>query len=479
MFKKSLIYFLIRAVNGVLALGMIYILTRILSAEQYGIYALGMAGIGYFASVSFHWISVAVSRFYSAHLAKPDVLLAAATLLFIRVATAVMFATAVFALWQPIRAITPMLAWAIGIGAIAMGWHTLGIQVANARGQPFRYGLLTVSRSALALLAAVAFVKAGMGGVGAVFGLSLACVVSVIFFGVRRQTKVQLSSPQLRHQIIVYGLPLTLTNLATMVLDVSDRFMIGWWLGPSAVAGYAASYDLTQLSVGSALNVFFLASYPRITTAWESGGAPGARQAMLPLARAMLLGTPVVVGIFVGMASDITRFFLGASLRADAVLVIPWVAIAIAIGCLKSYFLDIAFQLAKVTHMQSRITVLMAVLNVVLNLALMPKFGVVGAAMSTAAAFSMGAALSWWFGKRVAVYPAGKGDVMSMVSTLLALVCAMKLIPTNTDDGVPEAAMRLIAGLTAFAIAALITNLAGSRTELLSKVSRAFIKGHQ
>jgi O-antigen/teichoic acid export membrane protein len=200
---------------------------------------------------------------------------------------------------------------------------------------------------------------------------------------------------------------------------------------------------------------------------------------MLPLARALLLGTPVVVGIFVGMASDITRFFLGASLRADAVLVIPWVAIAIAIGCLKSYFLDIAFQLAKVTHMQSRITVLMAVLNVVLNLALMPKFGVVGAAMSTAAAFSMGAALSWWFGKRVAVYPAGKGDVMSMVSTLLALVCAMKLIPTNTDDGVPEAAMRLIAGLTAFAIAALITNLAGSRTELLSKVSRAFIKGHQ
>ena len=360
-----------------------------------------------------------------------------------------------------------------------MGWHSLSIQVANARGQPFRYGLLTVSRGALALLVAVAFVKAGMGGVGAVFGFTLACLVSIFIFGIHRPTKVELSSPKLRQQIIFYGLPMSLTYLATMVLDLSDRFMISWWLGPSAVAVYAASYDLTQLSVGTALNVFFLASYPHITTAWEAGGAPAARQAMLPLARAMLLATPVVVGIFVGMASDISRFFLGAGLRADAVLVIQWVAVAIAIGCLKSFFLDIAFQLGKVTYVQLRITVLMGVLNVALNLTLIPKFGVLGAAMSTAAAFSMGAVMSWWFGRRLRVYPLGMRELFSMVLSLLAIIFIVKSMPTITDDGLFEASLRLIAGLTAFTVVALLTNLAGARCVLLQKLRSILIRGVQ
>jgi O-antigen/teichoic acid export membrane protein len=476
LFKASLIYFLIRGINGVLALGTIYILTRIMTAEQYGLYALGMASIGLLSSVSFQWITVAVSRFYAAHVDKPDVLLTEARLLFLRIAAVGLLVSAICAYWPPIPAVTPVLAWSVGIGAIAMGWHTLGIQVANASGQARRYGLLTVSRGALALLGAVAFVKVGMGGVGAVFGLSIACVVSALVFGFRSQTNDHRSNPQLRRQMITYGLPLTLTYLATMVLDVSDRFMIGWWLGPAAVAGYAAAYDLTQQTVGTALNVFFLASYPRITAAWEAGGAIEARLAMRPLARAMLICAPLVAGLFVGSANDISNIFFGASVRADAALVIPWVAIAIAIGCLKSYFLDISFQLAKVTHMQLRITVLMATLNVMLNLVLMPKYGVVGAAMSTAAAFAVGAVLSWWYGRCLGVYSENWREVISMMLTFLALVLAMKLMPSSENEGLPELFLRLLFGLTAFSASAFLTNLAGIRYDLTRKLQNAFNK---
>lgn len=477
MFKTSLIYFLIRAVNGVLALSTIYILTRILSAEQYGLYALGIAGIGLCASVLFQWIAVAASRFYAAHLVEPDILLTEAYRLFFRVAAAAMLIAGIYAAWLPVPAVTPVLVLSVGVGTVAMGLHNLGVQVANARDQPFRYGLLTASRGALALLGAVLFVQAGFGGVGAVLGVALACVLSVIFFGARRQTNARPNSPELRRQMVVYGLPLTLTYLATMVLDVSDRFMIGWWLGPSAVAGYAASYDLAQQTVGVALNVFFLASYPRITAAWEAGGAPAARQAMQPLSRAMLLGAPLVVGIFIGLADDISQVFFGEAVRTDAARVMPWVAFAIAVGCLKSYFLDVAFQLAKVTHMQLRITVVMAVLNVVLNLILLPKFGVVGAAVATAAAFLLGAVMSWWFGRRLGVYSAGKRDVLSMMAALLAIVLVLHFAPTGIDDGLFDVAFRLLAGLVGYAVAVLLTNLADVRSGLMYTLRTMFIKG--
>lgn len=477
MFKTSLIYLLIRAVNGVLALGTIYILTRILSAEQYGFYALGIAGIGLCASVLFQWIAVAVSRFYAAHLFKPDALLTEAYRLFFRVAGAAMLIAGIFAVWHPVPAATPVLVLSVGVGAVAMGLHSLGVQVANARGQPLRYGLLTASRGALALLGAVLFVQFGFGGVGAVLGMTLACVLSVIFFGARRQTNARHSSPELRRQMVVYGLPLTLTYVATMVVDISDRFMIGWWLGPSAVAGYAASYDLTQQTVGVALNVFFLASFPHITAAWEAGGAPAARQAMRPLSRALLLGAPLVTGIFIGLADDISQVFFGEAVRADAARVMPWVAFAIAVGCFKSYFLDVAFQLAKETHMQLRITVVMAVLNVVLNLMLLPKFGVVGAAMATAAAFLLGAVMSWWAGRRLNVYPTSKRDVLSMVSALLAIVLVLHFAPTGIDGNLFDVAFRLLAGLAGYAAAVLFTNLADVRSGLMYTLRTMFIKG--
>lgn len=467
MFKTSLIYFLIRAVNGVVALATIYVLTRILTAEQYGLYAMGMAGLGLCGSVFFQWIAVAVSRFYAAHVAEPDALLVEAYRLFFRIAAAGSLVTAIYAVWSPMPAITPVLALAIGIGAIAMGLHSLGLQVANARGQPVSFGLLTVSRGVLALIAAIALVQAGLGGVGAVFGAALASALSVTFFGARPLTKVRHNNPNLRHQMVVYGLPLTLTYLATMVLDVSDRFMIGWWLGTPAVAGYSASYDLTQQTVGAILNVLFLASYPRVISAWEAGGAPAAREAMRPLSRALLLVAPLVAGVFIGLAPEISKLVFGAELQADAVKVMPWVAFAVALGCLKSFFLDIAFQLAKVTHMQLRITAVMAVLNVLLNFMLIPKFGVVGAAMSTTAAFSLGSFMSWWYGRRLGVYPVRSCEVISMVVALIAIVLAIKLTPISGVASLTDASFRLFAGFASFAVAVMVTNLAGVRSALV------------
>lgn len=476
MLNTSLIYFLIRAINGMLAIATIYILTRLLSAEQYGLYALGIAGIGLCGSVLFQWIAVSVSRFYAAHVTEPDALLTEAYRLFYRIAIGGLVLTVIYAAWSPTPAITPILALTIGGGAIAMGLYSLSLQVANARGLPLSYGLLTASRGAFALAAAVTFVVTGFGGTGAVLGVALACVLSVAFFGARRQTRVRHNTPELRRQMIVYGLPLTLTYFATMVLDVSDRFMIGWWLGAPAVAGYAAAYDLTQQLVGAIMNVLFLAAYPRVVSAWEAGGATAASQAMLPLSRAMLLGAPLVTGIFIGWASDISQIVFGISVRSDAAQIMPWVAFAIAVGCLKSYFLDIAFQLAKVTQMQVRITVVMAVLNVMLNLLLMPNFGVVGAAIATAAAFSVGAILSWWFGRRLGIYPARARDVISMFFTLLAIVMAMYISPKSSYGDIFNAVLRLLVGLAAYVTIISITDLAGARSSLIFKLFPAFKK---
>lgn len=467
MFRDSLRYLLIRAFNGVLALASICILTRLLSAEQYGFYALGIAAIGIGTSVCFQWIAVSVSRFYAANRLEPEVLLGEAHRLLLRVAVLPLLAAMVLALWQPLRAATPAFILAVGAGVVAMGAYSLRLQLANAQGQPMRYGLLTASRGALALVLAVLFTQLGFGGIGAVFGAVIACAICVLLFGAQVPSGATRSSPELRRQMVVYGLPLTVTYLATMVLDFADRFMIGWLLGASAVAAYAAAYDLPQQVVGAIMNVLFLAAYPRVTAAWEAGGASAALQAMRPLSRAMLLVAPLVTGIFIGWAPEISRAVFGASLRDEAIQVMPWVAFALGVGCFKSFYLDVAFQLAKVLHVQLRITAAMAVLNIALNLLLIPRYGVVGAAISTAVAFSAGAVMSWFLGRSLGVYPSGLREALSMLLVLGLVVAAMRMMPATGLGAMFDSVLRLLAGLASYAMAVSLLDLAKVRSSLI------------
>lgn len=475
MFKTSLIYFLIRGANGVVALATIAILTRLFEPSEYGAYALGVAGIALFSSVFFNWITVSVARFYAMHVEAPAILLAESYRRFLQVAGLAILLTACFSIWSPIESVSPLFAVAVGVGSIAMGWHILELQISNAQSMPSRYGLLTLSRSVFVLVFVIVAYYAGFGSLGAVIGVGLASAASAGAFWRRRQFQLSATNNELRSRLVKYGLPLTFTYLGGMILSVSDRFMIAAWLGAAAAAGYSAAYDIALLTIGTAINVFFLAGYPRVTLAWEEGGAAGARVAMLPLARAVMIGVPLISGIFIGMASDIAWVFLGESIRADAERIIPWVAVAMAIMCLKSYILDIAFQLKKETHMQLRITLLMAAVNVGLNFMLISSYGVLGAAISTVVAFSLGAVLSWSCGRALEIYPATMRDFATMIVAFLAVVLAIQLLPSG-DHSLLLMAARLAIGMAGFTIVVMIGDLMGCR-RFVVRVLRTKLSG--
>ncbi|OUL99435.1 lipopolysaccharide biosynthesis protein [Variovorax sp. JS1663] len=470
MFKDSFVYLVVRFVNGVLSLGAIYALTRTLTAEEYGLYALGAAAIGIAASVFFQWIAVSVSRFYAAHRDDPEALLGEAYRLLLCVASALMLVLTVLLVWTPSARLAPLLTLGVGIGAVGMGLFSLALQVANARGQVRRYGLLTGLRGALALVFSVLMVQLGLAGTGAVLGVALAAIVTVLCLGGRLQCGTRHGDASLRRQMVVYGLPLTLTYLTIMVLDMSGRFMIGWWFGAASVAAYAASYDLTQQTVGALLNVLFLSSYSRITMAWESGGTLAARAAMLPLSRAMVTGMPLIVGGFIGLAPEISRLVLGAAIQKEAAGLIPWIALAIGFGCFRSYFLDIAFQLAKTTRVQLGVTTVMAGSNFSLNLVLIPMFGARGAAMSTTAAYLLGTTVSWFLGRRLGVYPTSSGDLLGMVLALGAMALGCALPPVASGHALLDLLLRAVMGGVAFSAVVIAIDLAGARSLLMQRV---------
>ena len=470
MLKNSLIYLIVRVLNGVVAIASFYVLSRLLSAAEYGIYALGISAIAFFGSVLFQWIAVSMARFYAEHSSRSDVLLNEVMRLFFWATGIGLLVLAVFVMLPGSGQMNSQLAMAIFVGAIAMGGHSIGLQIANAASRPVYYGLLSTTRSLLAFVMAIAASYWGFGGTGAVLGIAVATAVVVLAFKIIRFPAREKEDRLLRADLVRYGLPLTLTYLAMMVLDVSDRFIIGLMLGAAAVAPYAAAYDLTQQVIGALANVLFLASFPSIMNAWKKGRAVEAKRAVLPLSNALLIGAPLIAGLFIGWSSEISQIVFGPALRHDASLTMPWVVIAITIGCIKSFFLDVAFQLEKTIHLQLRITIAMALLNVILTVALLPMLGVLGAAVSTAIAFFLGACASWWFGRRLGIYSVSFGDVLRALAVFGCIVASMNFFPVNQDTAEIHMFLKLTVGLGAYLVSAVLINLGGVQLAFAKKL---------
>lgn len=475
MYRNAAIYFAVRVVNGFIGLAALFVLTRLLSPEDYGTYALGLAAINVTAVLFFQWLTVSVARFYSNIDATTDDLITQAHVLF-AIMSGVLAAVALA--WAGLgadRLASPLAVAVIAGGAVATGLQSLHLQIANARGQPLRWGLITAVRAATALALAVIAIQLGWGPIGALAGVGLGCALALLAFGARWQVHAGAQSPHLCRRIAVYGLPLSLTYICAMALDFSDRFLIAAFHGTSGVAAYAAAADLVQQSAGAILNVFFLAGYPRVTSAWEASGAEGARRELLPMARALIVATPLVAAIFMGMSPEIARAMFGVGLRAEAAALMPWIAATVSIAGIKAYFLDVpAFHLRKATAMQLRVTAIIAVINVGLNIALIPQWGSLGAAIAGLVAYSCGAILSWWQGRHLGIYPMVGKEVALATLALAATVATFRFASSSSSGALDTGAiaLQLTAGLATFALVALLGNLCGLRSLLLGRMQR-------
>jgi O-antigen/teichoic acid export membrane protein len=470
MFRLSAFYLAVRVLNGLLSLLSLYFLSRMLTSAEYGRYALITAASGFLATVGFQWINVAVARFHSSRPNAEGVVVREAFSLYGLCVVPVLLLCFAAVHLQMLPWVTPFSTGVVALGAVALALHALGLQFANARQAPLMYGSISLIRAALGLFAAVFFINKGLSGEGAALGfaISAALSVGVLLWSLRKLTFSRDDS--LRREMIQYGLPLGIAFLATMTLDFSGRFIIGFVLGEASVAPYALGYDLVQQIVGAATNAVFLAAFPSVVRQWEQSGSAAARSALQKVLQVMLILTPLLMMPFLAVPRELSEMMFGSQMPEIASAVMPWIATAIMIGAFKSYYLDVAFQLVKDSRTQLYITVVMAGINVVFTLLLLPRVGVVGAAMATTAAFATGAALSWWWGRRQGLYRLDAWQLSIAVMITIIVVVVGRWAAQTTVGGWAAILVASAAAGVAFVTTALLFDLGGVRGYAMSRL---------
>lgn len=474
MLRSSALYLFFRVASGMFSVLAMILLSRLLTADEYGRYALISATCAFIASIGFQWVNVSVARFFPGRDSIHGVIVGEAMRLYCLLSVPVLaFVGAVF-VWRPWPWMSQGVAALVLLGVMALGVHSLGLQFANAKESPTLYGVIALTRSALGLALACCFVMLGFSGEGAAAGFLVAAALSalLVFWGWRGLDFN--SDPGVRRQMIMYGMPLGIVFASNMILEFSGRFIVGFSEGEAAAGGFSAGFDFIQQFAGATTNALYLAAYPVIVRSWEQHGKAGALQPMGKLLDFLTLCVPLVVAICVFRASQICDVVFGHGLRAEAAAVMPWAAAAILLSAFKAFYLDIAFQLSKRTRAQLWIAVGMALVNVVAGLLLSPRFGAVGVAIGTNLAFGFGAVCSWWFGRAAGLYDINLDRLARVLSVTVVVSVLAFVWPAEKQNSFIGLIIVLGSLTIVFLLSSWVVNLGGFRDLAATAIRRYF-----
>lgn len=277
---------------------------------------------------------------------------------------------------------------------------------------------------------------------GAVGGLLGQLVAGIAVMGATGLILLRLRRRRVDRSLIraglSFGLPLVPHGLAGWVLNLSDRWLIGLLIGlptlqaQAAVGIYSLGYALAQ-GVSLAAISFNAAWIPFFYARGEGEHGPGLLREMTTLTYGGLALLAAVVAVFGRELTDLlatARWGPSALVAAD---VIPVVALASLIYGL--YFMVVSpIFLLRRTRVLPLLTLGAGVANVVANLVLIPRIGIMGAAWSTLLGYLILTTLTYLYAR--SGYPL-ELDLRRLAIVTIGIVGAIALSRLQVVPGNP------------------------------------------
>lgn len=300
----------------------------------------------------------------------------------------------------------------------------------RAERRPRAYATLAFSRAVLGSALIVVFVVGfGWGVLGVVLG-TLGSALVTFTAGMALLLREGRLTPSLdrgliRH-MLAFSLPLVPASIAGWTLNLSDRYIIAAFEGRDAVGLYSAGY-----TVGLAINALAIAPF---TLAWGAAYWEIARQASarVVIGRVLtgftLLATFLALGLS-ALGTDAIRILLTPQFEAGR-FVTPFSAFAYTlygIFTIVSTGLNLESQTRRVPLLMGTA----AGANVLLNLALIPWMGFMGAAVSTVVSYALLAVLAGVVSQRYYAVPWELPRVVGLLVLGMALAAAALVGPDH------------------------------------------------
>ena len=467
MFWRGVLGYLpVNIVQGVVGLLSIVIFTRILSPADYGVYALAFSAMSLAQTGLFVWLEASMARFYVREAEAGRLAGHFATLYRCYAVLAVGFpavAAAFIWLWPMPNALR--LAVIAGLATTPIrSLVKLSQERRRAAGDVNGAARLDVIQTAVGFAAGAGLAWLGLGGASPLLGTGIVAGVLLIWVlptDLPRARGGRFEAARAK-MYAGYGLPVALSLILALVLATTDRFLIAAYLNETSVGVYHAGYSLANRTLDVVFIWLGMAGGPAAIAALERGGHAALRDVAREQSAFMVaLTLPAAVGLAL-VARPLADIMVGPGLREGAAMVTPWIAASAFFAGVNTHYLHTAFTLARRTGRLMMAIAIPAVLNVILNLVLVPRYGLQGALWATLASYVVGVAVSYTLGRRSLAMPIPWSGLARALAAAGAMGLAVHSVPAY--GGALELAAKTAAGLIVYAVLAYFMDICGART---------------
>jgi O-antigen/teichoic acid export membrane protein len=210
-------------------------------------------------------------------------------------------------------------------------------------------------------------------------------------------SEIGIKIPKFTHtrEYLTFGLPTVPGNLSSWVVNSSDRYVIGIFLGAAFVGYYSPGYALGSMILMFLAPLSFM--LPAVLSKYYDENNMNEVKTVLrySLKYFLLLAIPATFGLSL-LSKPLLTILSTPEIASQGYLITPFVAVsALLFGA--SVVINHILVLEKKTKITGTIYIIIAILNLGLNLIFIPYIGILGAAITTLLAFALAFILTTYY----------------------------------------------------------------------------------
>lgn len=331
------------------------------------------------------------------------------------------------------------------------------------------YSVVKRYAALIIVLATVLFVLPGLFGFYAGMLIAELASTGVLAFLLLRKSKLSHRnvSPELIRAMAIFGLPMIAYEFAGVVLNVGDRYVIQATLGAEPLGAYAAAYNMCEYIQAMLVVSFTQALTPMYLRLWEQHGAEQTRAFVQKTLHFYAMFAIAVVAGLSAVGGDLLGVLASTKYAAGAV-VVPWIIAGMIMdGAIP--IIAAGLFIGKQTKVLMILVVMAAALNIGLNVALVPEYGITGAAAATLISYFVLAAGASIAGARTLKVRLSIGDLIKF--SICGLVMYFAVQQVQLQSAWMAITIKVLVGVTVYASLVLLADRT-SRAMLAAAATR-------
>ena len=187
--------------------------------------------------------------------------------------------------------------------------------------------------------------------------------------------------PRLAREVFLFSLPLIAYELTSVVLDSGDRLLVGRYLGLTQLGLYSAAYSIATYAEEALMTPVNMALMPAYMKVWVDQGKAATSRFLSESLDYFVMACGAVAMLVYVTSADLIGILASRKFSAAHTL-LPILVLGLLV-----YATHIFFNAPLIIHKRSMVltsvTSVCCIANILMNILLLPRLGIMGAAVAT------------------------------------------------------------------------------------------------